>query len=1485
MTTKRRILCSCVFLICLFFFAIFCASAEAQSPAANSSHQSTFAQASDQSTTTAATSTTASPQSIAAPASIPTFATPQKRVTQAVDDKVRVTLSGNVHPLATSANDKGAAPDSLAMERMMLVLQRSPQQEQSLQQLLEAQQARNSPSFHQWLTPEQFGAQFGVHDDDIAAVSAWLGSHGFRVTKVSASKMFVEFSGTAAQVRDAFATEIHQFNVSGEDHWANVSEPQIPAALAPVIAGVHSLNSFRKKPMNRLAGTFQRGRNGMAQRVGRSPDFTISCFEGSCYVVGPYDLATIYNLLPLWNGAPAIDGTGQTIAIVSRSNINPNDSAQFRSEFSLPPNTLNVIVNGNDPGLVQGDETEADLDTQWSGAVAKGATIDLVATQSTTTADGVDLSAEYIVDNNLAPVMSESYGLCELFMGTAGNSFYNTLWQQAAAQGISVFVSSGDQGSAGCDVNQGTAPQPATFGLQVSGIASTPYNVAVGGTDFIEALNAQLYWNATNDPTTQESARGYIPETTWNDSCANPAWAEVGFSQSPVANCNNSQLQDAVDTVGGSGGKSSCTTSTNSNPGTCAGGYAKPYWQTGTGVPADGARDLPDVSMFASNGFQGSYYYICELDAFGSCPFEFGGIGGTSASSPVFAGILALVNQATGSRQGNPNPVLYGMAAQQTQQVLTTCNSTIGSSPTCVFNDVTDGTIAMPCATGSANCSSNFGQRYGILTGYTTTVGYDLATGLGSVNINNLVKGWTAPNATTSTTTLTLNSGSAVNISHGANVTVSVMVGPNSPQPTGEVILVAAPTGGTAKTFATYQLTNGGVAATTDQLPGGNSYSVTAHYAGDKNYAPSDSQPVQVTVGAEGTATSVGLVTFDPVSLQQTSSNATTVGYNTPYVLSGTVTGSAGNKCLSNQVPPQYPCPTGSVAFTDNSVTVASISLDNTGLAENAAEVTSSSGSSVPQAPVLTTGVHNLAANYGGDNSYSSSASSAVQVTVTKAPTKIVLEPVQPSQPIVGQFTSFPFLLTSGPGSIDGQFPTGNFTVFDGATALATQNSGGDVGFVASPPGSRVGTFQFNGGLFFKLTGTAGQHSLTIQYNGDANYTASTSPPLTVNELYSTTTNLSSSNNSFAYGQSTTLTANVTPSQNASAPPSGTVTFTDEGLQLGTANISNGQAQLTTNQIFGGNQNVSATYNGDSNYAASSGNASIQVTSLPVTATLSAPTMSPGIGSTVTFTETISSSTPGPRLPGGEIFVFVNNNLQAVPSVTNGTATFSLFMPNVGQQVIRGDYKGDGDYATASASITETVQPDFSVSATSVVIGGVGLSGMSTVSVSSTSGFSGTVTLSCSVTTPPAGTIAPQCGFTNNQVMLSSTVTTASAVMTVVTTTGSNAVPIPVNRRPPSFRWFPVQVALVLLALTLLSRWNVAQSENQLRRRAVKTALVVLAALIVGGVIDGCGGGASNGSGGGGSQNTGTTPGFYSVNVTATSGTLVHSTVVQVNVE
>jgi hypothetical protein len=1135
------------------------------------------------------------------------------RITQAIDEKSLVTLSGNVHPLARPEFDQGPVADAQPLKRMLLLLQRSPEQETALQQLLEEQQDKSSPNYHAWLTPDQFGKQFGSADADVQAVTQWLAAHGFTEIKVGAGRNVIEFSGNVANVRNAFHTEIHRYLVNGEEHMANASDPQIPVALTPAVAGVVSLHNFPRKTMHRLAGVFTRSKDtGQVKLVKPAgPELTFQCGINPntgqpfyCNALVPYDFATIYNVLPLWKATPAIDGTGQTIAIVGQSNINVQDVRDFRTSFGLPANDPVVVLDGPDPGLVPGYETEADLDVEWSGGVAKGATIKLVVSQSTETSAGVDLSAEYVIDNNLAPILSESFGDCELNFGTVGNQFYNRLWQQAAAQGITVFVASGDNGAAGCDFNQGSVPQPANNGLQVSGIASTPYNVAVGGTDFNDFFTETTYWNiTTNDPTTQQSAKSYIPETTWNDSCTNAIFGDprIGFSTNAETNCNDSRLTGFVFTIGASGGKSNCTTPSGQTPTSCAGGYAKPSWQIGAGVPLDGKRDLPDVSLFSSDGFVGNSYAICEGDiAFGPCTTSFLGVGGTSASAPAFAGILALVNQKMQSRQGNANVVLYKLA---TKQSASSCNSSTGPASTCVFNDVTSGTIAMPCAKASPDCTtSNSNDRYGILSGYNAGSGYDLATGLGSVNAQNLVNNWSSVTFLPSTTTLSASvKGATVTsitgIAHGTPVGVNSNVTAGSGAtgtPTGQVALIATPNptpGNPSGSLGIEALTlsSGAASSTSVILPGG-SYNLTAHYQGDGTFGGSDSGPISVSITSENSKTLISIPTFSPSTGLETGNTPTSLVYGSPYI--GRI--DVGNAQAGLSFPPKPictppSCPTGTITWTDSLNGATATLLDGGTFSLN------SEGFTEDLQIQLLGGSHVLSASYGGDNSYNKS-SSTYALIVTPAPTSFSAQ-VLGGNPISG--VAFQVLVQGSAQTQSGIAPTGTITFMDGSTQLGSPVTvNGSAGQNGSAPG------------FFFITSltlaTGGNHTLTANYSGDTNYAPSTFSLGSVFVLWQTTPTVNVSATNLNYGQSITVAASVTTS-GKTPPMTGTFNFygsytaipspVTPKLSTDASGNQTLSATITTTPLS--SEYIQLTYTGDANFAGSSATSSFITVNIP----------------------------------------------------------------------------------------------------------------------------------------------------------------------------------------------------------------------------------------------------------------------------------------------
>ena len=598
---------------------------------------------------------------------------------RAINDADVIALPGQVHPLAKPQFDAGLADPGDRMERIVLMLSLRPGAEVDLNYLIQQQHDPHSALYHQWLTPDQFGAAFGMSVADLNTIVWWLEQQGFTIDEVARGRRWINFSGSVGQVERAFHAEMHQYLVDGELHHANATPPAIPRALGDLIVGFASLHDFRKKPSH-----------GPVTAV--APDWT----TGSSHYLGPGDFATIYNSNPLYSRTPAIDGTGQTVAVVARTNINHSDPTTFRSFFKLPAKSPNYILNGSDPGLVggslSGEVTEANLDVQWSGAIAYNATVDMVISASTEGTDGVDLSAQYIVNNNLAPIMTTSFGLCEQYLGS-DNTFYANLWAQAASQGITPFVSSGDSGAAGCELGSSTTGTVRA----VNGLCSPPNSVCVGGTQFMDASNPGLYWSSTNSSATNSSALSYIPEQVWNESGV----VAGGFGL-----------------WSSSGGASTV--------------YSKPIWQVAPGVPADSVRDVPDVSLSAAGHdgyliFQGGQLYA---------------VGGTSAASPSFASLLALViQQQGGTRQGNANTVFYPLAN----------NQFAGSGAPAVFHDVTAASNTVPG-----------------VTGYDAVTGFDLATGLGSVNVTNLALNWGIPD-------FSVSSGSgSVTVTEGASINVNI---------------------------------------------------------------------------------------------------------------------------------------------------------------------------------------------------------------------------------------------------------------------------------------------------------------------------------------------------------------------------------------------------------------------------------------------------------------------------------------------------------------------------------------------------------------------------------------------------------------------------------------------------------------------------------------------------------------------------------------
>ena len=602
---------------------------------------------------------------------------PPPRIQAEIQNRQTFRLTGNVHQVTASAQDQGEVAESLPLPRITMHFKMTAAQQADLDHLLEAQQDPSSPQFHQWLTPEQYADRFGLNTADLNRITAWLERTGFSDVQASRSRTFVTMSGVAAVVRYAFRTPIHHYLVNGSQHYANASDPALPVELEGMVAGIRGLSDFRPRP------------HALPKPRYTSP--------GGNQFIAPGDFATIYHVQPLYSSG--IDGTGQSIAVVGQTGrtgqmdtttsppspawVQATDIEAFETASGLPVKDPTFISAGFNSSASSGDEQEAALDLEWAGAVARGATIIYINSTD------AFASVQYAIDNNVAPILSVTYGLCEAGpngLPPSQVTSMNNLFQQANAQGITVVAASGDLGAADCEASQ--SPTVAISGLGVDFPASSPFVTGMGGTEFNEGPgNTATYWSPTNG-VNSGSALSYIPEMVWND----------------TNNPNN-----VPPYIGATGGGVSVI-------------FAKPSWQQGA-TPNDGFRDVPDVSLNASNFHDG--YLICDAgwctDGYRNSQAIHDIVGGTSAGAPTFAGIVALINQQTHSRQGNVNPTLYSLATR---------------SPS-AFHDITSGNNIVPCQFGTPDCSTGS-------FGYSAGVGYDQTTGIGTVDAYNLVTAWPA---------------------------------------------------------------------------------------------------------------------------------------------------------------------------------------------------------------------------------------------------------------------------------------------------------------------------------------------------------------------------------------------------------------------------------------------------------------------------------------------------------------------------------------------------------------------------------------------------------------------------------------------------------------------------------------------------------------------------------------------------------------------
>lgn len=1086
----------------------------------------------------------------------------QDRIHGPIDRNRTVVLNGNLHPRVRPENDRGALDPAAHVDNMTLVLRRTDQQAAELEQLLEDQRNPLSPEYQHWLSPEEYGERFGVTQNDLARLTAWLEAESFIVDQVARGRNWIAFSGAAAQVETAFRTELRRYESEGEMHFANATEPSVPAALAGVIEAVHGLDDFRLKPSR-------------ARRI--TADFNAS--SGTHYLA-PDDLATIYNIAPLFKAG--FDGTGQKLAIVGQTAINLADIRGFRSYFGLPANDPQLVLYGANPGISPNDQVEANLDLEWAGAVARKATIVYVYSQN------VIGSLQYAIDQNLAPVISMSYGGCE-----SGNlAAFRSLAQQANAQGITWMNSSGDTGAAGCDYQVSMA----SHGPAVIYPADIPEVTAVGGTEFAESGNTG--W-ASQNGATANSATGYLPEKAWNDTgLGSGIWA--------------------------TGGGASVV-------------FPKPWWQTGPGVPNDHARDVPDISLTASGAHDG--YLIYANGGLES-------VGGTSASSPAFAGIVALINQyvVTKGMQskpglGNINPNLYSLAQNTTG----------------IIHDITAGDNIVPCASGTTGCPSS--RSFGFKAG----VGYDLVTGLGSVDAYNLVTRWAnAPAGVGTTMTMAANPASIASAG-STTLTATITSVSGSTPPAGSVAFALGST-----SLGTDALTASGATATAAIMVKGSSLavganSITATYSPTGNFANSTAVAT-VTVTAPAGATTI-TPTANPATILTTATTQVTA-----TVKPGTGTAP----------------PTGSVTFKLGATVMGTAALAATG--SNAAATVEVKGSS------LAAGSNTITVTYVPTGNFTASTAT---VTVSLTPPPVSTTATLSASPASLASSATTQLAATVKPASGSTAPAGSVSFSAGATVLGTTS-------LTASGANGIATLALKGSSL-----VVGATTITATYLPTGNFGASTAtatvtvtpPPL------ATVTTLSASPASIAPTGTIQVTATVKPAS-GNAAATGSVSFTLAGASLGTATLTASGANATATLVIkgsslkAGSNTITATYAPTGNFAASTASVPVTLTVPPAVTTTTLAATPASIASTASthLVATVKVTGGSAALAGNVTFALGNVSLGNAPLAASGTgmAIASLTVPGssftAGANAVTATYAGgtgvSGSVGTATVTVT-----------------------------------------------------------------------------------------------------------------------------------------------------------------------------------------------------
>ena len=1233
----------------------------------------------------ASTGLTAAAQTAAAPVRPDVQVRPEFRtaarslVTQNIDRSRLVTVPGAVHREARAAQDLGLRDPFVPVEHMQLFLRRPAERQAALDALVDALHQPGNSSYHQWLTPEEVGSEFGPSQADLLALTNYLQGEGFTVNRVARSGMYVDFTGTVTQVQQSFHTEIHNLRLaSGEQHYSAVRDAQLPQALAPLVVGFVSLSDIPAHPMVRHVQPTAAGSRPGPYRDA-SPDNT----NGGSYDVGVQDFYTIYNETPLINAGNA--GLGQTVAVLEETEIVAADVTTFRTAMNVVPNSpaLTVLfgVHGycNDPGITSTDEeSEAVLDAEWASSVAPYATVIFTACQTVAT-NGIFLSAGYIIDNNLAASMSLSYGYSEVGQ-TSVDQYVSGLWEQAAAQGETVVVSSGDAGSA----NGADQDQPyASDGLAVNGFASGNYDVAAGGTDFQDSYNQgnsdsafgiAKYWATTNSAG-ESSALSYVAETVWNNTCANSIldFDHTGSSD-PNALCDESNY---LPTTGGGGGVSIQ--------------WPRATWQNGTvyGIPPTSTynfRLLPDVSLFAANGL-----WSHALDYYQSDGGGWQRAGGTSFVAPQLAGVFALVAQQTGQRVGQPNYVLYNMAGVEygTSSYIagSTCNGSggIGTGVTttapatgnsCIFYDTETGNNSQACLAGTANCYTPSGKSYGILSTSTTSAipaypagqGFDMATGLGSLNITNMVNNWQTgtPGGVPYTPTVIVSGPNPVSYGTTAAISYTTTVSGSGSFPTGTVIFADSPSVGTMGTdplVASSTCSSGGPCAETATqtlTPSGplalGSFTVTGTYSATNESYATGSGSLLVTVTQQTPTVTVS--TPSPV----TYGGAATVN------LSATITYIGGGLA-----------PTGGLTFKIGSgSTVTATCIGSSSPLTCTYTGYSTAG--------LTGGANTITATSLADTNYKSATGTGTLTINQQTPTVNV---------------SSVAAITYGTATVDlsatvsytgsGVAPSGGLTFKIGSGSTVSASCTGS----SSPL-----TCTFTG--YNTSSQAAGSHTITATSIADTNYkTATGTNTLTVNQQTPTVT---ASPVAIAYGANANLSASIAYTGGGSKP-SGGLTFKVGSGSTVTATCTGSSSPLSctytgypTSTLSPGTPTITAKAVADTNYATATGTNTLTITAQTPAVTVTPVSIAVG-AATANLSATIAYTGGGVKPSGGLTFQ-VDSGAVVTASCTglsspltctySGYGTASLAS---GSHTITANSIADTNYTVASGTGPLSVLP------------------------------------------------------------------------------------------------------------------------------------------------------------------------------------------------